>query len=90
MSFGVAVTSVGFHSLPIGSKPTYIVAKIPRVECKSCGLIRQIQIGFTAPLKRYTHAIERYAVQLCRAMTIQDVAAMLGLSWDKVKEIELA
>ncbi len=33
------------QSLPIGSKVTFAVATIPRVECRSCGLVRQINIG---------------------------------------------
>jgi transposase len=78
-----------YRSLPIGSRPTYLIANLPRVQCKECGLVRQIQIGFADPRKRYTHAFESYVIQLCRMMTIQDVACMLGMSWDTVKEIEL-
>ena len=36
----------------------------------------------------YTHAFERYALELCRHMTIQDVARHLGVSWDTVKDIQ--
>ena len=36
----------------------------------------------------YGHAFERYALDLSKHMTIQDVARHLGISWDVVKEIQ--
>ncbi len=54
------------QSLPIGSKVTFAVATIPRVECRSCGLVRQINIGFADHRRSYTHAFERYALQLVK------------------------
>ena len=77
-----------FRSLPIGSKLTFVVATLPRVECKSCGLVRQVAIGFADARKSYTHSFERYVIQLCRLMTMQDVARLLGMTWDTVKDIE--
>jgi transposase len=77
-----------FRSLPVGSKLTFVVATLPRVECKACGLVRQVSIGFADTRRMYTHALERYIIQLCRLMTIQDVAKLLGMTWDTVKEIE--
>lgn len=77
-----------FRSLPVGSKLTFVVATLPRVECKACGLVRQVSIGFADTPRMYTHALERYIIQLCRLMTIQDVAKLLGMKWDTVKEIE--
>jgi transposase len=61
---------------------------IPRVECRSCEIIRQIHIGFAEPRKTYTKAFERYALELSRHMTIQDVARHLGVSWDVIKNIQ--
>lgn len=77
-----------FRTLPVGPKLCFILAVLPRVECKACGLVRQIKIGFADPRNRYTHALERYVVQLCRLMTMQDVSKLLGMGWDTVKEIE--
>jgi transposase len=77
-----------FQTLPIGKKQVYIALHIPRVECRTCGVVRQIKIGFADPRRTYTKAFERYALELSRHMTIQDVAKHLGVSWDVVKDIQ--
>ena len=76
------------QTLPIGRKHVYIALHIPRVECLHCGIVRQIEIGFADPRRTYTKLFERYALELSRHMTIQDVARHLGVSWDVVKEIQ--
>jgi len=77
-----------FQTLPIGKQPTFINFKVPRVLCFNCGKLRQVKIGFAAPKKHYTRAFERYALDLSRFMTIQDVAEHLLIGWDTVKEIQ--
>lgn len=77
-----------FRHLPIGRKRVDIVFTIPRVECRACGALRQIAFPFAQPYKRFTRAFERYVVDLCRSMTMQDVAKHVEVSWDTVKEIE--
>jgi transposase len=77
-----------FRSVPIGSKGTRVLLKIPRVECRACGVTRQVAVPFADPQKRYTHAFARYALDLSARMTIQDVARHLGVSWDTIKDIQ--
>jgi len=77
-----------FHTLPIGSKPTFVELKVPRVFCFNCSHVRQVKIPFAEPKKHYTRSLERYAIDLSRHMTIQDVADHLLLSWDTVKDIQ--
>jgi transposase len=77
-----------FRTLPIGSKPTLIDLKVPRVLCFGCGSVRQVKIPFAEPKKHYTHSLERYVLELSKHMTIQDVADHLLLSWDTVKDIQ--
>lgn len=77
-----------FQTLPIGKQPTLIHFKVPRVWCGACGTNRQVKIAFADPKKHYTRSLERYALELSRHMTIQDVADHLLLSWDTVKEIQ--
>jgi len=77
-----------FRSLPIGSRPTAVVLPIPRVECRACGAVRQVEISFAKTRRIYTNAFERYALGLSRSMTIQDVAKHLNVSWDVVKDIQ--
>jgi transposase len=77
-----------FRTVPIGRKPAYLVLAVPRVECRSCGTVRQVRIGFADPRVSYTRSFKRYALELSRHMTIQDVAMHLGISWDVIKEIQ--
>jgi len=77
-----------FRTVPIGCKPTFVHLKVPRVLCFDCGTVRQVQIHFADPKKRYTRAFERYVLELSQFMTIQDVARHLNVSWDTVKEIQ--
>ena len=76
-----------FRTVPIGRKPVWIVLPIPRVECGGCRLTRQVTLPFADPRRRYTKAFERFALELSRLMTIQDVARHLGVSGDTIKEI---
>ena len=77
-----------FRALPIGGKPTSIVFEVPRVYCHPCQANRQVKIGFADPKKHYTRSFERYALELSRCMTIQDVADHLQVGWDTIKDIQ--
>jgi transposase len=77
-----------FRTLPIGSRPTFVVLPIPRVECRACGVARQVEVPFADPRRGYTHSFERYALELSRRMTIRDVAIHLDVSWDLIKDIQ--
>jgi transposase len=77
-----------FYSLPIGNKQTFIKTNIPRVECKQCHKVRQIDIGFADERVTYTKALERYALSLSKYMTIKDIANHLGISWDIIKNLQ--
>ncbi len=77
-----------FRTVPIGGKPVHIQFKVPRVRCFVCDQVRQVKLGFADPKKRYTRAFARYALELSRHMTIQDVAQHLQVSWDTIKEIQ--
>ena len=77
-----------FKSLPIGGKPVSIVFPVPRIACSACGALRQVEIGFADRRRSYTRPFERYALDLLRHMTIQDVAEHLNVSWDLIKDIQ--
>ena len=62
--------------------------EVARVWCPLCDSVRQVKIGFADPKKRYTRSFERYALELSRRMTIQDVAEHLQVSWDTIKDIQ--
>lgn len=76
-----------FRCVPIGARPVTVTLPIPRVWCVNCGVIRQVALDFADPKRSYTRAFARYALELSRLMTIQDVAHHLGVGWDLIKEI---
>ena len=76
------------RAVPIGGKPVDIVFPIPRVQCPHCGVTRQVPLNFADPRRSYTRSFERYALELSRLMTIQDVAKHLQVSWDVIKDIQ--
>jgi transposase len=77
-----------FRSLPIGSRPVQIELHVARVGCIDCGEVRQVPVDFADERRTYTHAFERYVLELSQHMTIRDVAEHLGVGWDLVKGIQ--
>jgi transposase len=77
-----------FRTIPIGSKVVFFNLEVQRVGCLRCGSIRQVSLGFADPRFSYTHSFERYALELSKHMTIQDVPRHLGVSWDVIKEMQ--
>ena len=73
--------------LPTGLRKNYAELDIPRVYCPHCDKLRQICLGFAEDFRSYSKAFERYALELCELMTINDVARHLGVSWGTVKNI---
>lgn len=76
-----------FRNVPFGAHLTLVIVDLPRVECRACHVVRQIEIGFAAPRRGYTKALARYILDLARHMTIKDIAEHLLLGWDTIKEI---
>jgi transposase len=77
-----------WQTVPIGLKPTFVHLKVARVICFHCEHTRQVTVPFADPRRTYTHAFERYALELSKLTTIQDVAQHLGVSWDIIKDIQ--
>ncbi len=77
-----------FRAVPIGGKPVEITLAIPRVACPTCAVIRQVPLDFADPRRSYTRSFERYALELSRLMTIQDVAQHLRVGWDTIKDMQ--
>ncbi len=68
-------------------KNSYLNLPVQRIRCKNCGAVKQAKLGFAEPRYSYTKAFETYVLDLCRLMTIQDVAEHLEISWDVIKDI---
>ena len=76
-----------FKSIPIGRKAVHIHILLHRLKCSQCGSRKQEEIGFADPYKSYTQAFKRYVLHLSGAMTIEDIARLLGVNWHMIKEI---
>ena len=48
-----------FRTVPIGSRSTFVVLPIPRVEGESCGVVRQVKVPFADPRRSDTNAFPR-------------------------------
>jgi transposase len=77
-----------FRGLPIGARPVQIKLEVARVGCADCGEVRQVPVEFADERRTYTHAFERYVLELSHHMTIRDVAEHLQVGWDLVKGIQ--
>jgi transposase len=75
-------------TLPIGLRPTLIEWDVQRLRCLACRALRQANVPFADPDRRYTRGFERYVLELCRHMTMWDVARHLGISWHTIKNIQ--
>ena len=77
-----------FKGCPIGHKQVIIRLRVQRVACRVCGLLRRVKVAFSHHRRSYTKRLEQHVLFLLRAATMKDVAAIVGLSWDVVKEIQ--
>ncbi len=77
-----------FKAFRFGFKIIYLELEVQRVGCLDCDSVRQVSLGFADPRFSYTYAFERYALELSKHMTIQDVAKHLSVSWDVIKDIQ--
>jgi transposase len=76
------------RTLPIGRKQVLVRARVVRLDCQACGVIRQAPLGIADPRRSFTRSFERYVLELSQHMTIKDVALHLRVSWDVVKDIQ--
>lgn len=78
-----------FLGLPIGGRKVILRMKVQRYKCRngSCDYDQQEYIPFATGSRSYTRRFAKYAVDLLRGMTLQDVANHLGVTWDTVKDI---
>jgi transposase len=64
-----------------------VVADIPRVHCKSCGITRQVDVGFALPKRHYVKAFAAQVVAFLSAMSISAIAINFNLDWDTIYTI---
>ena len=77
-----------FRTLPLGAQPVTLGLAVPRVECRTCGVVRQVRVDFAPPQCHYTHSFARYALELSQLTTIKDAARHLQVPWDLIKDLQ--
>jgi transposase len=76
-----------FRDLSVINRQFYVVYHRQRINCCHCGVLSE-HLPFADEYSHFTRRFEQYVFELCRMMTISDVAKHLQLCWDVVKEID--
>lgn len=76
------------RDLNIGSSVVFLNILYRKVICTKCGCVRTEYFDFILPYLRVTKRLALYIHNLCKVMTVKDVADHLGLHWGTVKEID--
>jgi transposase len=77
------------HDLPIGNFPSLMFYNYRKIKCPNCGAIKVEQLGVTdVDGEKVTNRMARYVYDLCKKMTVQEVANQVGLDWKTVKNID--
>ena len=72
-----------------GDARVYLEVEIRRVECRTCGTVKQEKLAFLADNPFYTKRFAFYVGRRCRDATITAVAQELHLDWSSVKALEM-
>jgi transposase len=76
------------RDLYFGSAEVSIECIYRQIFCMKCGSIIVEDLEFFEPCKRVTKRLARYIHDLCKVLTVQDVARRLNLDWKTVKDID--
>lgn len=76
------------RDLNVGPAQTFLQVGYRRVWCPRCRWAKVEQLSFADCSKRITHRLARYIYELCKVMTVQDVARHLDLDPKTVKGVD--
>lgn len=76
------------RDLSLTEAKVFINLSYRKLYCPSCEGIRVEDLEFVEPYVRVTRRLTRYIHDLCKIMTIKDVADHLDLDWRMVKSID--
>lgn len=66
----------------------YLAVEIRRVECTTCGKVKQETLEWLADNPFYTKRFAFFVGRRCRSMTITDVAEETRLDWKTIKAFD--
>jgi len=75
------------RDLGCADREVYLDFELRRVACAACG-VKNEKLGFLSSNTKYTLRFATQIGGLCRVMTIQDVARLMHLDWQAVKELD--
>jgi transposase len=76
------------RDLNLAATPVWIKCHYRKLFCAHCHRVSVEDLELFHPYLRVTSRLARYIYQLCRMMTVTDVARHLGLNWKTVKDID--
>ena len=76
-----------FKMVPIGFKKCFLNLILHRLKCTGCGYQWWPRFSFMKGKHQMTRAFIQYAFDLVSISTIQDVANLLGVNWNVIKDI---
>jgi len=76
------------RDLNMGPAETLLEVHYRRVFCSRCRRTRVEKLSFADASQRITHRLARYVYELCKVMTVQDVARHLNLNPKTVRAID--
>jgi transposase len=76
------------RDLDIGPAQTWLHVEYRRVWCPRCQAAKVERLDFADPSKRITHRLARYIYELCKVMTVQDVARHFDLDPKTIKAVD--
>ena len=78
------------RDLPLAGRQAWLQVTYRKVWCPTCGKARVEHLEFADASQRLTLRLARYVYELCKLMTVSDVARHLGLDRKTVTAIEYA
>jgi len=76
------------RDLNFGPAEVFLQVGYRRVWCSWCQRAQVEQLSFADPGKRITHRLARYVYELCKVMTVQEVARHVALDPKTVKAVD--
>jgi len=76
------------RDLSCGDVRIYLDLEIRRVDCKSCGKVKQETLNWLADNPLYTKRFAFFVGRRCQTMTIKDVAKETRLDWRAIKDLD--
>ena len=76
------------RDMPMSGSLVIIYLSFRKGFCDSCNGIKVEYHDFVEPYQRFTNRFAQYVYELCKHLTVKDVADFTKLSWDQVKQID--